>query len=60
MVENVIQIKTGITTNVDASSKKYICETNYIKKSTACSCKNGKYLASIIDNSVIPCDEIKN
>ena len=23
-----------------------------------CSCKNGKYLASIIDNSVITCDEI--
>ena len=24
----------------------------------ACSCKNGKYLASIIDNLVIICDEI--
>ena len=23
-----------------------------------CSCKNGKYLASITDNSVIMCDEI--
>ena len=23
-----------------------------------CSCKNGKYLASVIDDSVITCDEI--
>ena len=30
MVENVIQIKAGITTNVGASSKKHICETDYI------------------------------
>ena len=27
-------------------------------ESCTCSCKNGKYLASIIDNSVVTCDEI--
>ena len=28
--------------------------------STTCSCKNGKYLASFIDDSVITCDKIVN
>ena len=36
--------------------QKYI----YIWNSATCSCKNGKYLTSIIDNSVIRCDEIIN
>ena len=33
----------------------------YVKKiwnRATCSCKNGKYLASVIDNSVITCDGI--
>ena len=30
----------------------------YIRNVSACSYKNGKYLASIIGNSVITCDEI--
>ena len=47
MEENVIQIESGIMTNVDASVNP-----------TTCSCKNGKYFASITDNSVITCDEI--
>ena len=34
--------------------KHHKCE----KDPAACSCENGKYLASIIDNSVITCDEI--
>ena len=37
--------------NVDASAKN-------IMNPATCSCENGKYLASIIDNSVITCDEI--
>ena len=54
MVESVIQIKSEIMINVDVSvkilknimsAKKFIYE-------------NGKYLPSIIDNSVIMCDEI--
>ena len=30
----------------------------YTWTSSACSCKNGKYLASIMDNWAIICDEI--
>ena len=59
MVENVILIKGGIMINVAAIAKKHhICEKDYIWNPATCSCKNGKYLASIIDNSVIMCDEI--
>ena len=32
---------------------------NYIWNSATCSCENGKYLASIIDDSVITCDEVR-
>ena len=35
-------------------AKKYI----YIRNAATCSCKNGKYARSIIDDSVITCDEI--
>ena len=38
--------------------KHHICEKDYIWNPATCSCKNIKYLASIIDNSVIMCDEI--
>ena len=55
MEENVIQINGWITINVDVSVK----DITYVKKNPAtCICKNGKYLASIIDDSVIKCDEI--
>ena len=33
---------------------------NYISNLTTCSCKNGKYLASITNNSVIKCDKMTN
>ena len=33
--------------------KHHICEKDYIWNPAPCNCKNGKYLASIIDNSVI-------
>ena len=57
MGENVIQIKSGITINVGASvkiQKNIVC----VKKITFVIllhivCENGKYLASIIDDSVI-------
>ena len=39
-----------ITINVDVSVKKYICEKDHIWSPATCSYKNGKYLASIIDN----------
>ena len=59
MEENVIQIKSGIMINVDVSVKNII----YVKKNcfwrpATCSCENSKYLASIIDDSVIMRDEI--
>ena len=38
--------------------KHNICEADYIRNPARCSCENGKYLASIIDDSMITCDEI--
>ena len=61
MEENVIQINVGITINVDVSVKNVIYVKNYddyVCNRTTCSCENGKYLASIMDDSVIMCDEI--
>ena len=58
MEENVIQINGGITINVDVSVKNI-----YVKK-IICGillhvvCKNNKYLASIIDDSMITCGDI--
>ena len=57
MVKNVIQIKFGITANVNASARKNVCEKGYIWNPTACSCENGRYAGSIIDSSII-CDKI--
>ena len=61
MEENIIEIKSRITINVDVSARKqHMCEKDYICKPSTWSCKNRKYLASIIDDSVITCDEIIN
>ena len=38
--------------------KHHICEKDYIWNPALCSFENGKYLASFMDDSVIPCDEI--
>ena len=35
-----------------------MCEKDYSQNRATCSCENGKYLASIIDDSMIMCDEI--
>ena len=37
-----------------------MCENDYILKPSTGSCENGNYSASIIDNSVITCDGIKD
>ena len=58
MEENVIQINGGIMINIDVSKKNSICEKDYILNPASCSCKNGKYLANITDDSVIMCDNI--
>ena len=39
--------------------QKYKRASLYLYPAT-CSCQNGKYVVSIIDNSVITCDEIIN
>ena len=38
--------------------KRCVCQKNYVWNPATCSCKNGKYLASIMDDSAITCDEI--
>ena len=62
MVKSVIQIKSGMAINIDASikilKKHRMCEKDYFWKPAACSCENGKYLANIIENSMIKCNEL--
>ena len=65
MVGNVIQriqIKSAIMINVSGSVKKKkkhpICKKRLYLESCYCSFENGKYLAIVIDNSVIMFDEI--
>ena len=38
--------------------KCHACEKDCIWNPGTCSCQNGKYLASIMDDSAITCDEI--
>ena len=40
--------------------KHHICEKDYIWNTATCSWENGKYLASIIGDSVVTCDEIRD
>ena len=54
MKQYVIKIKGGRTINVDVK----ICEIDYIWNSATCNCENGKYLASIMDDSAIICDYV--
>ena len=58
MEEIVIQINGGITLNVDVSVKKHVCDKDYVSNPSKCNCENGKYLASIMDNSAIKRDEV--
>ena len=36
----------------------HVCEKDYVLNLATCSCENGKYLASTMDNSAIMCDEV--
>ena len=36
----------------------HVCEKDYICNPATCGCENGKYLASIMDDSAITCDGI--
>ena len=38
--------------------KLHVCEKYYIWNRVTCSCKNGKYSASYMDDSAITCDKI--
>ena len=38
--------------------KIYVCEKDYVWNPATCNCENGKYLASIMDDSTIICDEV--
>ena len=55
---NVNAISNGIKINVDANAENIIYEKDYTWNPATCNCENGKYLASIIDDLVIACDEI--
>ena len=55
ILKNITQIKIGITINVGTSvkiKKKHVCQ-KYTWNPATCSYKNGKTLASIIDDSEI-------
>ena len=63
MVENVIQIKSWIKISSWCECKNlrkhHVCKKDNIWNPATCSYKIGKYLASIIDDSMIACNEIK-
>ena len=58
MEENVIQINGRMMINVGVIVKNIICEKDYVWNPATCNCENGKYLASIMDDSTIMCDEV--
>ena len=39
--------------------KRHVCKKDYVWNPATCKCENRKYLASIMDDSAIMCDEIK-
>ena len=58
MKKNVIQINDGIIINVNISVKNVIYVKKILLDPATCSCENEKYLASIMNDSAITCDEI--
>ena len=58
MGKNIIQINGGITINVNVSVKKIMYMKKIVWNCPTCICENGKYLASIMDDSMITCDEV--
>ena len=59
------KFKSGISVTVNVQKihwkfTKIICEKNCIWNPAACNCENGKYVGSIIDDSVVICDQIIN
>ena len=61
IVQHAIQIKNGIMINVYASVKKYCsCKKDYSWNPSPYICESIRYSKSIVDNSVIACNEITN
>ena len=64
MKQNLSQINGGIMINNDKywcwckCKKHYICEKDYVWYPATCNCENGKNIASIMDDSMITCDEM--
>ena len=58
MEQNVSQINGGILINVDVSVKNNIYEKEYVWNPSICICENGKYLISVMDESVIMSDKV--
>ena len=58
MEQNVSQINGEITVNVDVSVKTIIYVKKIVKSPATCNCENGKYLASIMDDSLITDDSV--
>ena len=59
MKRNVIQISGGMTINLDVSIKNVMyVKKDYVWNPSTCNCENGKYLAIIMDDLAIMCDEI--
>ena len=54
--KNVIQINGGITINVDVSVN--VCQKDYFWNPATCNCESRKYLARIMNDSAIICDEV--
>ena len=38
--------------------KLHVCEKDYIWNPSTCTCENGKYLATVMDDSAITCDKV--
>ena len=59
MEYNVTQINGGITINVGESVKSIIdVKKEYVWNPSTCICESGKYLPSIMDDSVITFDKV--
>ena len=59
MIKNIIQIKSEIIIDLDVSLKNIIyVKKNYTWNPAICSFENGNYLANILDDSFLTCDEI--
>ena len=58
MEENVIHVNGVIMINVDVGIKKFVYGKKIVWNPSSCSCENGKYLPSILNDSAIICDEV--